>query len=324
MGGEITLSDRQGGGSIFSFEAHLPVAPAAANPLVRSGLPSLKGSHVLIVARSPFQAPYLAQTLGAAGARVTIVESAAQALTSLASLACVLLLVDCALGEAEVDRLADAPMVLAVPHKLLMFSPFERRAFGQKMVGTFGGWLVKPVRARSLAMRLDPQQIVAAPAAVPVPLRIEPAPGLRVLLAEDNEINTLVMLKMLGRIGAEVTHAADGAVALEAALAAMRGETKPFHTILMDISMPGLDGQEAARLIRRAEASTGGPATRIVALTAYAFDEDRHACFEAGIDDFLTKPIDLATLRTVLLAPNAARGARPASTPSDAAVAATA
>lgn len=296
MGGEITLSDRPGGGSVFTFEAHLPAAADGAAR--RPALPDLAGTSALVVARSAFQASFLAQTLGAAGARVAIVPSADQAIASLEGAPVDLLLIDCALGQAEVDRLADAPLARAVPRKLLMFSPFERRAFGQKMVHAFGGWLVKPVRIRSLASQLVPMPMpAAAPPATPVPVAL---PEMRVLLAEDNEINTMVMRKMLDRIGAEVTHAADGAVALQAALAAMRGETRAFDTILMDIAMPGLGGREAARLIRRAEASMGSAPTRIVALTAYAFDEDRQACFEAGIDDFLTKPIDLSRLRAAL------------------------
>lgn len=296
MGGEITLSDRPGGGSVFTFEAHLPATPDGAPR--RASLPDLAGTSALVVARSAFQASFLAQTLGAAGARVAIVPSADQAIASLHAAPVDLLLIDCALGQAEVDQLADSPVARAVTRKLLMFSPFERRAFGQKMVRAFGGWLVKPVRARSLVSQLEPTPLL------PVMVPPAPAPALlsemRVLLAEDNEINTMVMRKMLDRIGADVTHAADGAVALQAALAAMRGETRAFDIILMDIAMPGLGGREAARLIRRAEASTASAPTRIVALTAYAFDEDRQACFEAGIDDFLTKPIDLSRLRAAL------------------------
>lgn len=297
MGGEIALSDRQGGGSVFAFEANLPAAAAAGTG--RLAVLDLAGLQALIVARSPFQAPFLAQALGTAGAKVAMATSAAQALTLLAAGPCQLLLVDCALGQAEIDRLAEAPAVRSVAQKLLMFSPYERRAFGQTMVGAFGGWLVKPVRARSLATQLG-----QGPVPVPTPAgpraQLQRGPALRILLAEDNAVNTLLMLKMLDHIGAEVTHAADGAVALAAALSAMRGETQAFDTILMDIAMPGLDGQETARLIRRAEASAGTAPTRIVALTAYAFDDDRQACFEAGIDEFLTKPVDLARLHAVL------------------------
>lgn len=305
MGGEITLSDRPGGGSVFTFEAHLPVAVDDVAP--RSALPDLTGANALVVARSAFQASFLAQTLGAAGARVSIVPSADQAIASLKAAPVDLLLIDCALGQAEVDQLADAPAARAVARKLLMFSPLERRAFGQKMVNAFGGWLVKPVRVRSLASQLVPMPTAMPTASVPPMPATDPLPDMRILLAEDNEINTMVMRKMLDRIGAEVTHAADGALALQAALAAMRGETQAFDTILMDIAMPGLGGREAARLIRRAEAATGSAPTRIIALTAYAFDEDRQACFEAGIDDFLTKPIDLSRLRAALEASTNAR-----------------
>ncbi len=302
MGGGLTLADRPEGGSTFGFTVGLSAA-AAMDDSSRSALPDLRGTTALIVADSPFQAPFLAQSLGHAGAKVTIVAKPDQAMTLFgATRAPDLLFVDCALGEAATNSLADAAKAAGVERAMLLFSPFERRAFGQKLVAVFGGWLVKPVRARSLATQLgskaaaDPEIGVRAVPARPVP---EPT-DMRILLAEDNEINTLVMLKMLDRIGAEVTHVADGAVALNAALAAMRGETKAFDTILLDISMPGLNGQEAARLLRRAEQGAGATPTRIVALTAYAFEDDRQACFEAGIDEFLTKPIDLARLRAAL------------------------
>ena len=168
------------------------------------------------------------------------------------------------------------------------------------------------MKIKTLATRAE-----AVPPQASDPGRREPVlpaarQDMRVLLAEDNEINTLVMLKMLDRIGASVTHVADGALALTAALAAMRGETQAFDAILVDISMPGLTGQEAARELRRAEQGAGAAPTKIVALTAYAFEDDRQACFEAGIDEFLTKPIDLTRLRAVLAAdPHASPVPRP-------------
>ncbi len=297
MGGALTLGDRPGGGSEFGFRVMLPQAGDA----VRAPLADLTGRTALIVADSPFQAPYLAQDLGTAGAKVTIAPSEAQALAILSHGAPDLLIVDCALGEGAANRLAGTAD--GAGRALLLFSPTERRAFGQMLSAAFDGWLVKPVRLRSLASRVTAEAAAAAamPAA-PVPLP-RPAPvraDLRVLLAEDNPINTLVMLKMLDRIGANVTHVADGVLALEAALAAMRGETAPFDAILMDLNMPGLDGRDAARRLRVAERDAGAPPTRIMALTAYAFADDRQACFEAGIDEFLTKPIGLARLRDAL------------------------
>ncbi len=298
MGGGLTLADRAQGGSVFGFTASLPLPEGGAGQLP-AALPDLSGRTALIVADSPFQAPYLAQDLGRTGARVTLAAGEADARAALDRVAPDLLLVDCALGEDAAARLArTAP---EGGRALLLFSPTERRAFGQALAAAYDGWLVKPVRARSLMARVAAE----APAAVPVvpaaevPAAPRGAPA-RVLLAEDNEINTLVMLKMLDRIGASVTHVADGALALNAALAAMRGERDAFDAILLDLSMPGLDGQEAARRLRSAERGAGARPTRIVALTAYSFDDDRQACFEAGIDDFLTKPIDLARLREAL------------------------
>ncbi len=302
MGGDLTLADRPGGGSVFGFTAVLPLAPdseASAEPV----LPDLKSRTALVVALAPFQGAFLAQMLGSSGARTSIAPTVEAALAQIAAATPDLLVVDCGLGQEACNRIADAATAAGIAQSLLMFSPFERRAFGQKMVSAFGGWLVKPIRAQSLANRLGPERPVAlvprGPAPKPVP-RLAAGSTLRILLAEDNEINTMVMLKMLDRIGAQVTHAADGAVALTAALAAMQGEARAFDTILMDICMPGLDGQEAARLIRRAEKGAGAPPTRIVALTAFAFEDDRQACFDAGIDDFLTKPIDFGRLRIAL------------------------
>ncbi len=300
MGGGLTLGDRPGGGSVFGFTVALPAADMEAGQ-VSQPLAGLEGSTVLIVADSPFQAPYLAQSLGHAGAKVTIATTLDAAMRHFTfDKKPDLMLVDCALGEHATHVLADAASAAGVFRAVLLFSPTERRAFGQKLTKTFDGWLVKPVRARSLATRMGGDVALASPTELAAPAPLAPADDFRILLAEDNEINTLVMLKMLDRIGAEVTHVADGAVALNAALAAMRGETKPFDTILLDISMPGLDGQEAARRLRQAEQGSGATPTRIVALTAYAFDDDRQACFEAGIDEFLTKPIDLARLRAAL------------------------
>jgi len=93
-----------------------------------------------------------------------------------------------------------------------------------------------------------------------------------------------------------VTRAHDGREAAELGAAAARGGAPRFEIILMDIKMPGLDGFEAARAIRDAEREGGKRAMPIIALTANAMEEDRRACLSAGIDDFLTKPVDLGRL----------------------------
>jgi CheY-like chemotaxis protein len=112
---------------------------------------------------------------------------------------------------------------------------------------------------------------------------------LRILLAEDNPINALLARTHLEREGCSVHRAANGQEAVEAA------ESEVYDLILMDLRMPMMDGQQATRLLRARNVRTP-----IVALTADAFEDDRKACLAAGMDDFLTKPLESAALRRVL------------------------
>jgi signal transduction histidine kinase/ActR/RegA family two-component response regulator len=120
------------------------------------------------------------------------------------------------------------------------------------------------------------------------------APGLRVLVAEDNPVNQATVKALLERLGAVVDVAEDGIGAVNAATAAA------YDLILMDMQMPRLDGIDATREIR----ASGGPSarTRIVALTANAFTEDAERCLAAGMDAHLTKPVRKATLAAELAA----------------------
>ena len=312
MGGTLTLADRPGGGSVFGFAVPLAAASESlAGPrAAASRAPAdLRGETVLIAAASPFQAPYLAAYLDHAGANVVVADRVDLALTWLrGSNVPGLVVVDCALGEAAAERLADAARRAGVRRSFLLFSPYERRAFGQKLVAGYEGWLVKPVRAASLGARLSerPAAVGGAAPRPAVPAPRLPRRGLRVLLAEDNEINTLVAMNFLGRLGAQVVHASDGASALALARAAREGDIPTFDVILMDVSMPVLDGREAARQIRQAEAASDAPPVRIVALTAHAFEDDHRRCLAAGMDAVLTKPLELARLNAVLRADNGA------------------
>ena len=122
--------------------------------------------------------------------------------------------------------------------------------------------------------------------------------GLRILIAEDNDINALLARSLLAKLGHWPTVAANGTAALEAWQTARAAGT-PYDLVLMDLHMPGIDGMEAARRIRAAEAETTRR-TPIIALTANAFAEDREACLAAGMDGFLVKPLDREQLLTVL------------------------
>jgi signal transduction histidine kinase/CheY-like chemotaxis protein len=295
MGGDLVLEDNPGGGSVFSFTADLPARADAAGEAAPI---ALNGRRALIVAHSPFEAPAIAARLSEAGAVVTRAEGLEDGLAALKTGSRPdLVIIDCALGVEATNRLALAARVAGAPKSLVLFSPFERRAFGQTSLQGFDGWLVKPVRARSLFDRLASEFPPAF--AQPAPTRAQPSPtsrAMRALLAEDNDINAVVAQKALRRLGFEVERARDGEEAARLAGAAARGETPRFDVILMDIKMPGIDGYAAARGIRRLESETGAPPVALVALTANAMAEDRRASAAAGLDEFLTKPVDIARL----------------------------
>ena len=110
------------------------------------------------------------------------------------------------------------------------------------------------------------------------------------MLAEDNPINALLTRELLRRRGHQVTEVTSGDGAVQAM------ETGTFDIVLTDIHMPGMDGIEATRAIRADETASGGARTPIIALTADALETGKRACKDAGMDGFLTKPVDPAQL----------------------------
>ena len=155
MGGDLALSENPGGGSTFSFALALPAVGSGCEPTGRPQAARLQGRRALIIADSPFEAPALAARLAEAGAEIARAEGLDEGLAALgAGQPPDLVIVDCALGAEAANRLASAAREAGAPKSLVLFSPFERRAFGQTSLGEFDGWLVKPVRARSLFERL--------------------------------------------------------------------------------------------------------------------------------------------------------------------------
>jgi CheY-like chemotaxis protein len=169
----------------------------------------------------------------------------------------------------------------------------------------FAGYLVKPLRQASLIEQLAQRPLSGATVPKPevanwqqraIAHRGEQAPvqrpegGLKILLAEDNPINALLTRELLRRRGHHVTEVTSG----DAALKAMESES--FDLLLTDIHMPGMDGIEAALAIRARESQCGRRRTPIVALTADALETGMQACKDAGMDGFLTKPVDPSQL----------------------------
>lgn len=117
--------------------------------------------------------------------------------------------------------------------------------------------------------------------------------ALRILLAEDNPVNQKLTTEFLKKLGHEVVVAVDGHAALSAL------QQTCFDLVLMDVQMPGMDGIETTAEIRRTE-RVSGKHIPIVALTAHAMKGDQEKCFRAGMDDYLSKPASLTSLRVML------------------------
>jgi CheY-like chemotaxis protein len=193
-------------------------------------------------------------------------------------------------------------------HCHVLLAPAERAELDALRAASFDSYLVKPVRAASLAARL------AAPMLTPplVPdLEHEQAPGreltrgrLMVLVAEDNEINALLIQAMLARLGHAPTVVGNGMAAVTA-VATAHAMGAAYDVVLMDLHLPGMDGLEATRRIRALGDNGGG--IPIVALTANASAEDRDACRQAGMDSFIAKPVARQSLEETIAAVCAAR-----------------
>ena len=220
-------------------------------------------------------------------------------------------IVDRALGAQAAEAIARASS-RAAARRIVLVTPDNRNELGDLRKAGFTGYLVKPVRAASLAARFarepapfeeaEAADVRAAKTSRDATARADA--GLAILVAEDNEINALLARSLLARLGHRPTLAVSGTQAVESWLAA-RAAGEPYDLVLMDVHMPEMDGIEAARRIRGAEQAAGSARTPIVALTANAFSDDREAALAAGMDAFLTKPLDRERLAELLAAERA-------------------
>jgi PAS domain S-box-containing protein len=302
MGGRITLESEPGKGS--TFEASIPLPACDGNAATRFAAPDLTDQSILLIAPQLIEASLVALRLQRWGAQACQVSDPAVALALLPERPWHTVLLDRALGAETVEMLAEAARMYA-NQRIVMFTPATRQEFAPSNALT--GYLIKPVRAASLAARIATTPEIAAPDLASDSLNevdadvglAKPDRGLAVLVAEDNEINALLMRSLLSRLGHHPVIATNGTAALESWLAA-KAAGSPYDLVLMDLQMPELDGIEATKRIRDHEAGRPGPRTPILALTANALVEDRHACFEAGMDGFLIKPLDREKLAHAL------------------------
>jgi len=279
FGGALGVESQAGQGARFWFEAPFALAPQPA-----AARPSLAGAVVAIVSPSGI-------VRDAAAAQILACGGDPRPTSGLRT-------VDPGAAAVLIDAAIVGPRVRLRPPAgvpaLILLAPEERRRIAAARAAGFAGYLIKPLRRISVAERLlaliDTAASGAASAApederAAAPARVQA----RVLLTEDNPVNALLARTLLNRAGCDVHRAASGEEAIAAA------ESADFDLILMDVRMPGVDGLAATRRLR-----AQGVAAPIVALTANAFDEDRRACLEAGMNDFLSKPLDPRALQAIL------------------------
>jgi len=316
MGGRIALESRPGAGS--AFEVSIPLA-AHDGALQRKPFspPDLAGQPILLVCPQTIEASLLVRRLDRWGAETCMISDIAAARALLAERSWHTVFVDHAMGAEAVWLLGQIACRHAT-RRIVMVTPSTRHDLQAAGAAAFTGYLVKPLRAQSIAARLTaPADGSTAQRATNRQPDFEtigesdspatvPAQSLSVLVAEDNEINALLIRSLLTRLGHDVTVAANGEDALASWVAAQTADA-PYDLVLMDVQMPKLDGIETTRKIREREADGHARRTAILALTANTLTDDRHACFDAGMDGFLVKPLDQDKLADALARLIAAR-----------------
>jgi len=314
MGGRISLQSAPGTGSTFSFDARFGISKV---DLAQRDLAPIAGLDILIVDDNSCAAKALSSMLQAWGMRPTIAPGGEAALAAMRAARSEGRTFSLLLLDAEMpapDGLAIAESLVNRPgyrDRLIVMtdtSHQRRDAFRCEQLG-IRTRIIKPCAPADVHGALisalsapQPESYMLEAFDVDGALERERPPGsrLHVLLAEDNPVNQVVAVKMLERAGHKVTIANDGREAVELF------ERERFDVILMDVQMPILGGFEATRAIRAREQrrswayADSWASTPIVALTAHAMAGDRERCLEAGMDDYLTKPLRADKLNALL------------------------
>jgi len=321
MGGEVGVESEPGKGSTFWFTAkfqksRLPRVEVAAD---------VTDARILVVDDDPSSCELVRELLESWNARVTTVKSAEEGLAELRSCAAENRPFDVAIIDYRMPGMDGEAMGLAITDdqriestRLIMLTAAARRGDSQRFKDAgYSAYLTKPVSptilkkaiaalliADARPARLVTRHSIAEMSAITLPMEEKPAGGLNleILVVDDNIVNQKVAKKILERMGCKVDVAEDGQVALD------KMEKTDYDQIFMDCQMPVMDGFEATRQIRIREKAADAPRIPIIAMTANAMAKDRENCMEAGMDDFLSKPVKPRDLEEMVRKRLAGRG----------------
>jgi two-component system, sensor histidine kinase and response regulator len=307
MGGEIGVASELGIGSRFFFT--LPLKPAEPMVLERR-IPGDTGGRILIVDDNVTNQRVLSSQLVHAGYAVTTVGSGSAALDELRNATTSDHPFDMVITDFQMPDMDGAMLgerIINMPDlagtRLVMLTSLDRHGDTPRLAALgFSAYLTKPVRARELidgvarVMSGGPRQWqMDTQPMITLNMLTQATAQKRfrghVLLVEDNFVNQKVAVRFLERLGCTVEVASHGAEGVAAC------QQRHFDIVLMDLQMPVMDGMTATRKIREWETTGHVP---IVALTANAMTGDRELCEAAGMDGYLTKPIEVERLRNVL------------------------
>jgi len=296
MGGSIHLHSEPGHGSTFSFEIPLPAADQ--QPELR---PSLKAQHYLVLDPHPGTAEAIDLCLQRHGAVVLKTHTLTEALHQLeprhlARHAISAMFIDARLAIDDLTRLAAVLTLLPVSLRpqLFVIEPFGFRCDHEIQWPSTPVLVRRPVRPQELLQKLtepDEEPTPETPKFAPEPTASseEGQDQLNVLVVEDDPISQRVIQRMLQGIGHQVT-------VVDRAQKALDQFGADYDAVFMDVSLPGMDGREATRRWRALEQEQQQNPMWIIALTAQVTESQRQQCFDAGMNDYLHKPVSVERL----------------------------
>jgi two-component system sensor histidine kinase/response regulator len=300
MGGRIWVESTPGQGSVFHFTA-MWGQKAGARPGLRAGAEKLRQVPALIVDDNANSRRVLQEMLGAWRMRVQTAASPDAALAALAQASELgepfrLVLIDSVLhaAGAAADGFALAAEIrkrpeLGSPRLLLLAEAGKPCEEAVRVAAGFAACLIKPPKHTQLLQAILSALGLAEPEAPPAAQPALAARPLRILLTEDNAVNQMLARSLLEKRGHAVSIAGNG----REALAILAKQT--FDLVLMDVQMPEMGGLEATAAIREREKATGSRVP-IIAMTAHAMRGDRDRCLEAGMDAYISKPVEAKAL----------------------------